>query len=73
MFHLFESTSLSKPLVSKLTQPAPPYTADGKDRVISLLQFVALFFSGGKPGHFMSLSMALNESRRPFRGVGGAV
>ena len=41
--------------------------ADGKDRVVGLLQYVALFASGGRPGPLTSIGLGLNDARRPFR------
>lgn len=41
--------------------------ADGKDRAVGLLQYVALFASGGRPGPLTSIGLGLNDARRPFR------
>mmetsp|Transcript_28537 Transcript_28537/g.45777 ORF Transcript_28537/g.45777 Transcript_28537/m.45777 type:complete len:307 (-) Transcript_28537:5189-6109(-) len=41
--------------------------ADGKDRVVGLLQYIALFASGGRPGPLTSIGLGLNDARRPFR------
>jgi hypothetical protein len=42
--------------------------ADGKDRVVGLLQYVAMVISGGRPGSVLtSIGFALNDARRPFR------
>ena len=42
--------------------------ADGKDRVVGLLQYVAMVISGGRPGSVLtSIGFALNYARRPFR------
>ena len=42
--------------------------ADGKDRVVGLLQYVAMVISGGRPGSVLtSIGFVLNDARRPFR------
>ena len=42
--------------------------SDGKDRVVGLIQYVAMVISGGRPGSVLtSIGFALNDARRPFR------
>jgi hypothetical protein len=55
----------SVPSVDELSQVLKQ--ADGKDRVVGLLQYIALFASGGRPGPLTSIGLGLNDARRPFR------
>ena len=41
--------------------------ADGKDKFIALVQYVAMFTSAGQPGVALSVQKSLGAARKPFR------
>ena len=42
-------------------------TSDGKDKAIALLQYVAMFASGGEAGTALAIQKSLGAARKPFR------
>ena len=41
--------------------------SDGKDKTIALLQYAAMFASGGEPGTALAVQKSLAAARKPFR------
>jgi hypothetical protein len=41
--------------------------ADGKDKFIALVQYVAMFTSAGQPGVALAVQKSLGAARKPFR------
>lgn len=41
--------------------------SDGKDKTIALLQYAAMFASGGEPGTALAIQKSLGAARKPFR------
>ena len=39
----------------------------GKDKVIALIQYAAMFTSGGEPGLALNVQKSFSAARKPFR------
>ena len=41
--------------------------ADGKDKLIALIQYAAMFTSGGEAGYALAVQKSFSAARKPFR------
>jgi hypothetical protein len=41
--------------------------SDGKDKAVALVQYVAMFTSGGEAGYALAVQKSFSAARKPFR------